>query len=93
MATSSLMLSRPLPQILDCSDHDRITENDRAEEGAEAGDGGALFEEPVDDERIQDEDQARQHPAQADVGMFVVVTAAALRSVLVIVIVFVLAQQ
>ena len=63
-------------QILDSRADDGIAENDRADHRARARHDVRRIEDPIHDEGVDDEDEAEEHPAEADVAVGVVVAAA-----------------
>ncbi len=64
-----------LAQIFDGGDDYGITEDDRADHGAGAGDGRALLKQPVHDIGVKNEDDTENGLPEMHDGMFMVVAA------------------
>jgi len=71
-------------QVLDGGDDDGITEDERADHGAGAGEGAAGVKEPVHHEGVEDADDAKGGPRNGHDRMLMVVAAAAIVTVLVL---------
>ena len=76
------------PEIGQRGQDDRIAQEHGANHAADVSDGGAELE-PLDDERVDDKEQAGQRLLQANGGVAVIVTTAPARLIMVVVVFFV----